>query len=565
MTHPLRSNFEVGSTPWAVRRAQWKALGISDADMDKPKVAIVDSSSELSSCFSHLGEVAERVKTGIRSAGGLPFVIHTAAPSDFITNAGRGARYLMPSRDLIPNDIEVAVEGAMLDGMVCLSTCDKTTPGHLMAAGRLNVPTVLVIGGYQSHGTFAGKPTDIEDVFESVGSVITGEMTQEHLRGMTDNAICSPGVCAGMGTANSMHLCAEALGMTVPGSAPTAANSQRMYELAEVAGRTVIDCIKQNRRPRDIMTRSAFENAVRACLATSASVNTLRHLQATSEETEADVDVYELFDRLGHSTPLLISLRPNGTTRMTEFEAAGGTRALLAKLGSRVNGDALTANGQTREEISQQLNPETLANGVIRDPQDPVEPGPAIVVPQGTLAPEGCIVKLGTRPQDLKFVGPAKVFSDQEEALLKLGDGTIKAGDVVVLRGLGPRGGPGIASASWFVAALNGTSLANKVMIVTDGQLSGLNTGVVAGQVAPEAAVGGPIGLVEEGDEISLDVAARRLDLNIADQDLSARRAAWQPPQDYIRGYLGQYASLVQPLSRGAVLRPVTVSDSQDT
>jgi dihydroxy-acid dehydratase len=257
----LRSNYEVGSTAWAVRRSQWRALGLSDEDMEKPKIAIVNSTSELSSCFSHLDDVAEQVKKGIREAGGLPFVIHTTAPSDFITNAGKAGRYLMPGRDLIPNDIEVAVEGALLDGMVCLSTCDKTTPGHLMAAARLNLPTVIVIGGYQAHGVLSGRPVDIEDVFESVGSVVEGHLTADRLKAMTENAICSPGVCAGMGTANSMHLCAEALGLTVPGSAPVAAASRAMAERAQEAGRLVVECIRTDRRPRDILTAGAFANA----------------------------------------------------------------------------------------------------------------------------------------------------------------------------------------------------------------------------------------------------------------------------------------------------------------
>ncbi|GFG53290.1 hypothetical protein CQY20_30835 [Mycolicibacterium agri] len=390
----LRSNFEVGSTAWAVRRSQWRALGLSDDDMEKPKVAIVNSTSELSSCFSHLNDVAERVKTGIREAGGLPFVIHTTAPSDFITNAGKGGRYLMPGRDLIPNDIEVAVEGALLDGMVCLSTCDKTTPGHLMAAARLNLPTVIVIGGYQSHGMLSRRPVDIEDVFESVGSVVEGQLSAEHFKAMTENAICSPGVCAGMGTANSMHLCAEALGLTVPGSAPVAAGSRAMAEHAQNAGRLVVECIRADRRPRDILTPGAFANAVRACLAVSASINTLRHMQAVAQEAESPVDVYRLFDELGPSTPLLAAIRPNGPVRTTEFEAAGGTRALLAHLGDLVDRTAITVTGETRGEISdayiKQQHDEPNPSTAIRTLGDPVAPGPSIVVPRGNLSPEGC-------------------------------------------------------------------------------------------------------------------------------------------------------------------------------
>lgn len=554
----LRSNFEYGSTPWAVRRSQWRALGLTDEDMDKPKIAIVNSTSELSSCFIHLDEVAERVKKGVRDAGGIPFVIHTTAPSDFITNAGKGGRYLMPGRDLIPNDVEAAVEGALLDGMVCLSTCDKTTPGHLMAAARLNLPTVVVIGGYQSYGVLTGQPVDIEDVFESVGSVVEGKITAEQLKDMTETAICSPGVCAGMGTANSMHLCAEALGMTVPGSAPVSAASRAMRDRAEDSGRLVVECIRADRRPRDILTPGAFANAVRACLAVSASINTLRHMQAVAQEAESPVDVYQLFDELGAATPLLAAIRPNGPVRMNEFEDAGGTRGLLATLDELVDRGAITVTGQTRGEVSDEFAKEKpdqpSPSTVIRPLSDPVAPGPAIVVPRGNLAPDGCIVKLGQQDRNLTFTGPAKVYTDQEDAISDLGDGALTEGDVVVLRGLGPRGGPGIASASWFTAALNGSSLAKKVMIVTDGQLSGLNSGIVAGQVTPEAFVGGPIALVEDGDEITLDVAARTLTLNVADDVLAGRAARWTAPATTEKGYLAQYAQLVQPLSKGAVL-----------
>ena len=549
----LRSNFAPGTTQWAVRRAQWRAMGLTDADLEKPKVAIVNSSSELSTCFSHLDELVEEVKAGVRVAGGLPFEIHTVAPSDFITSAGRQGRYLMPARELIVNDIEVAVEGAQLDGMVCLASCDKTAPGQLMAAARLNVPTVIVACGYQGHGQVCGAPTDIEDVFESVGTHARGDLSLPELRAMTDVAVCGSGVCAGMGTANTMHLASEALGMSLPGSTPVAASSTKLRTHATRAGRRIVEMIWEDLRPRDIMSAAAFRNAVRACLAVSGSVNAVRHLQAVSVEAGSPVDVYELFDDLGPKTPLLVAVRPNGPTRIEQLESAGGTQAVLKRLEASLDGEAVTVAGNTVAEQMRDVNepgPE-----VIRPVDAPVSAGPSLVLVSGSLAPEGGIIKLGAAARDLRFTGRAKVFDSQDAALAALADGTIRQGDVVVLYGLGPRGGPGVASASWFVAALNGAGLAGEVAVVTDGQLSGLNRGIVVGQISPEAAAGGPLALVHDGDPIAIDVEARSIELCVGTAVLQQRAhghlCAADGPES---GWLAVYREVVQPLSKGAVL-----------
>ncbi|MGH3449604.1 MAG: dihydroxy-acid dehydratase, partial [Haloechinothrix sp.] len=301
----LRSNFEPGTTRWAVRRAQWRALGITDEEMTQPKIAVVNSSSGLSSCYIHLDALSRIVQDAIRSAGGLPFEIRTTAPSDFVTSAGRSARYLLPSRDLIVNDIEVMVEGALLDGMVCLSSCDKTTPAHLMAAARLNIPTILVIGGYQASGLCGGKRVDIDDVYESVGSVASGELSLCGLTQLTDAAISGPGVCAGLGTANTMHIVAEALGMTLPGSAPIAAGSDRMNQLAHDAGRRIVRMVEVSLRPREIITAASIANAVTVTVAVGGSVNAIRHLTAIATEAELGLDVVSLFERVAKDVPLL--------------------------------------------------------------------------------------------------------------------------------------------------------------------------------------------------------------------------------------------------------------------
>ncbi|MEE8395516.1 MAG: dihydroxy-acid dehydratase, partial [bacterium] len=309
MTRPLRSNFEYGTSRWAVRRAQWRALGISDADMEKPKIAVINTSSELASCFSHLDGIAVEVKAAIRAAGGLPFEVRTAAPSDFITSAGHGGGYILPTRDLIANDIEVQVEGALLDGMVALASCDKTTPGQLMAAGRLNIPTIIVICGYQATGVFQGKQVDIEEVFLAAGHVASGEVTKEQLAGMSEVAVGGPGVCAGMGTANSMHIVCEALGMALPGAAPVAANSEPMMAQVRAAGQRIVAMVWDDLKPRDIMTREAFANAVMTIMSLSGSINSVKHLQAIAMETRCDVDVYGLFEQYADTIPLLSAVR----------------------------------------------------------------------------------------------------------------------------------------------------------------------------------------------------------------------------------------------------------------
>lgn len=557
-----RSNFEPGTTRWAIRRAQWRALGLTDEDMQKPKIAVINSSSEISICFSHLDEVARIVKDGIREAGGLPFEIKTTAPSDFITGAGRGGRYLMPSRDLLVNDVEVAVEGAVLDGMVCLSSCDKTAPAHLMAAARLNIPSILVIGGYQSCGQLHNRPVDIEDVFESVGELATGHITTKDIEDMCEVAVLSPGVCAGMGTANTMHIMAEALGMALPGSAPVAASGQRMRELAREAGRRVVSLVNEDLRPRDIMTPAAFSNAMAVGLAVSGSINMLRHLQAVASEGEINANVYELIDRLGRHVPLLCAIKPNGSGRIDELEADGGARAVMKQLESLLHLNVITVTGKT---VGDNIADIAVGNKVVGSLAAPIRPGPSVVILRGSLAPQGSIMKLGAG-KAARFRGGCKVFESQEGAMEALGRGEIKGGEVIVLRGLGARGGPGVASASWFVAAVNGAHLGEEIAVITDGQLSGLNRGFTIGQVMPEAADGGPIALVRDGDTVIIDIEARKIDLELSDNELKARRVALPPfvPGEKT-GWLALYQDRVQPLTQGGTLKPGVRTDQSAT
>jgi dihydroxy-acid dehydratase len=557
MTRTLRSNFEPGSVREATRRAQWKALGLTDADIEKPKIAVVNSSSELAICFRHLDGVAAIVKEAIWAAGGLPFEVRTTAPSDFIIAAGGGGGYILPSRDLVVNDMEIAVEGAQLDGMICLSSCDKTPPAHLMAAGRFDIPTILVICGYQPCGQVDGEHVDIEDVFLGGVEVSFGKLEPERLRRMADNAIRGPGVCQGMATANSMHVACEALGMTLPGSAPVRANSPRMIDMARRSGQRIVEMVLEDLRPRAIMTPGAFRNAAAAVLSVSGSINCIKHLQAAAIESGVDVDVYGLFNELGGAVPVLSAVRPNGEDSIEQFEDAGGARALLKQLEPVLDTSALTVTGAT---VEANLAGVTVADDEVIRPLDrPFSPDPPIVVLHGTLAPESAILKLGVRePGRLtRFTGPALVYDDGAAAIAAIRDGTVTAGHVLVARGMGLKGGPGMAGpASMILFAVDSAGLATDVAFVTDGQLSGLCLkGLTVAEVSPEAAVGGPLALVESGDTITIDADTRTLDLEVDEAELAARRERLGVPElPVTRGYLSIYQRSVQSMSTGAVL-----------
>jgi dihydroxy-acid dehydratase len=550
----LRSNFEEGTSRWAVRRAQWRALGLTDEDMAKPKIAVVNTSSEIAICFSHLDGIAAEVKKAIRDAGGLPFEIRTAAPSDFIISAGRRATYILPTRDLIANDIEVQVEGAQLDGMILLTSCDKTVPGQLMAAARLDIPSLMVICGYQSSGHIGNEHVDIEEVFLHAGYHAQGATSFERLKQMSEVAIRSPGVCSGMGTANSMHSVTEALGMCLPGAAPVAANSPKMWDHVRESGARIVDMVWEDLRPRQILTEGAFRNAARVDLAQAGSINCIKHLQAVSLEAGLDIDLYDIFDREGDRTPVLTAVRPIGPLSIEEFEAAGGARGSMKQLEQLLDTDVLTVSGKSVKENLEGF--EVSDENVIRPLDNPWGREAPIVLLKGSLAPETGIVKVGLRTPDRKLVfkGQAKVYENSLDAEVDLKAGNIVKGDVLVLRRQGVKGGPGMGGASRLVFAVEGAGLGPEVAVVTDGQLSGLvNKGLVVGEVQPEWAEGGPIALVETGDEIEIDVNAKRIDLNVPEAVLAERRAAFTPPPPTTdSGWLSIYERTVTPLTRGA-------------
>lgn len=536
------------------RRANWRALGLSKEDMEKPKIAVVNSSSELAICYAHLDGIAKIVKDEIRAAGGVPFEVRTAAPSDFITGAAKRGSYILAGRDIIANDIEVQVEAALLDGMICLTSCDKTPPGHLMAAARLNIPTILVIGGYQPSGQINGEPVDVEDVWSGAVGERFGAKPKFPVADMAENAIMGPGVCSGMATANTMHSVVEALGMALPGHAPVRANSPKMQANARAAARRIVEMVHEDLRPRQILTEGAFRNAIATVLAVSGSINAIKHLQATAVEAENGLDVFALWEAMS-DVPVLSAVRPTGEVRIEQFEDAGGARAILKRLESRIDTSALTCTGRTLGENL--AGYEIPGPEVIHPLESPVGPGPAIAILNGSFA-ETAVVRLGirdgSRPEE--FAGPARVFEDTAECLQAIEDGVVQPGDVVVARNQGLKGGPAMGgSASAILFALDAAGLAKTTAFVTDGQLSGLCLkGLTVAEVAPEAATGGPIGKVRNGDTIRISVAGRSIDLDVTAEELAARDGP-----GYVNaatGYLANFRQDVQPMSTGGVLLP---------
>jgi dihydroxy-acid dehydratase len=536
------------------RRANWKALGLSAEDMLKPKIAVVNSSSELAICYAHLDGIAKIVKEAIREAGGMPFEVRTAAPSDFITGAAKAGSYILAGRDIVANDIEVQVEAALLDGMICLTSCDKTPPGHLMAAARLNLPTILVIGGYQPAGAIDGEPVDVEDVWSGQIGERFGRKPKFPVAEMAENAIMGPGVCAGMATANTMHSVVEALGMALPGHAPVRANSPKMQDNARAAARRIVEMVHEDLRPRQIMTEGAFRNAVATVLGVSGSINAIKHLQAVAIEGEMDLDIFALWEEMS-DVPVLSAVRPTGDVRIEQFEDAGGARAVLKRLLPRISGDALTCTGKTLAENLAAY--EVEGPDVIQPMDNPVGPGPAIAILKGNFATSAVVrlgVRDGSRPEE--FAGPARVFESTADCMQAIEDRVVQPGDVVIARNQGLRGGPAMGgSASVILFALDAAGLAKTTAFVTDGQLSGLCLkGLTVAEVSPEAATGGPIGKVRNGDIVRISVQNRSIDLDVSAAELATREGpGYRTPAT---GYLANFREVVRPLDTGGVLLP---------
>jgi dihydroxy-acid dehydratase len=537
----------------APARAMLKAVGLSDDDLSKPLVGVANTWIEIMPCNVHLRDMAGRVKEGIRSAGGTPIEFNTIAVSDGISMGTEGMKASLISREVVADSIELVARGHLFDAVVALAGCDKTIPGTAMALARLDIPALVLYGGSIAPGTFQGRDVTIQDVFEAVGAQAAGRMTVEDLHALEDRACPGAGACGGQFTANTMATALEFLGLSFMGSAGVPAEDPARQEVARAAGRLVMEALHADRRPGRLLTRGSFENAILSIAATGGSTNGVLHLLALARESGVPLEI-EDFDRLSRRTPILADLKPGGRFVATDMQRAGGTRLLALRLAEAglLNGDEMTISGRTIGDEAREAR-ETPGQIVIRPLSDPIQATGGLAILTGNLAPEGCVVKMAGHTRT-RHRGPARVFDREEDAFAAVQARRIVPGDVVVIRYEGPSGGPGMREMLAVTAALVGQGLGEQVALLTDGRFSGATHGLMAGHVAPEAARGGPIAAVREGDMIRFDVEARRLDVEITEGEIRTRLESWRPPAPrYSRGVFAKYARLVSSASEGAV------------
>ncbi|HXW08492.1 MAG TPA: dihydroxy-acid dehydratase [Vicinamibacterales bacterium] len=537
----------------APARAMLKAIGLTDEDLQRPLIGIANTWIEIGPCNYHLRDVAGWVREGIREAGGTPLEFNTVSISDGITMGTEGMRASLVSREVIADSIELVVRGNLLDGVVALAGCDKTLPGTAMALARLDVPGLVLYGGSIAPGRFQGRDVTIQDVFEAVGACAAGRMTVTDLRALEDRACPGAGACGGQFTANTMAAACEFLGISALGSASPPALDAGRADVARQAGRQAVDLVRRGLRPRQVMTRAAVENAIAAVAATGGSTNAVLHLLAIARESEVPLEIDD-FDRISAGVPLLADLKPGGRFVATDLHRAGGTRLVASRLleAGVLHADAVTVSGRTIGEEAREAV-ETAGQEVVRRADAPLAPNGGLVILKGNLAPDGAVVKVAGYSRR-QHRGPARVFDSEEAAFAAIQGGRIQPGDVVVIRYEGPRGGPGMREMLAVTAAVMGAGLGETVALVTDGRFSGATRGLMAGHVAPEAASGGPIAALRDGDMIEFDVPARRLSVDLAPADITARMSGWTAPLPrYAAGVFAKYARLVSCASRGAV------------
>ncbi len=536
----------------APARAMLRAVGLSDEDLERPQVAVASSWNEVTPCNLHLNGLAAAAKDGVRQAGAVPFEFGTIAVSDGISMGHEGMKASLVSREIIADSVELMVHAERFDALVAIAGCDKSLPGMLMAAARLDVPAAFLYGGTILPGWAHGRSLTIQDVFEAVGSHASGEMSDAELGDIERAACPGAGSCAGMYTANTMSACAEALGMALPGSATAPAVSAERTELARRTGEATVAALAAGLHPRQIMTRAAFLNAAAVVMATAGSTNAVLHLLAIANEAQVELTLDD-FDVISRRTPHIVSMRPAGRFVMSELDQAGGLPVVLRELLSAglVDGDCVAVNGRTlAQNVEEALSPD---GDVVRAVKDPFKPDGGLAVLRGSLAPRGAVVKT-PGIESLRFEGTARVFEREEDCMAAVTARQVSKGDVLVIRYEGPRGGPGMREMLAVTAAIKGAGLGRDVVLVTDGRFSGATFGACVAHTAPEAFDGGPIGLVAEGDRIVLDIPQRRLDLLVDEAELSRRRSDWrQPEPNYRTGALAKYAALVSGADRGAV------------
>lgn len=533
-------------------RALLKATGLTDEEIDRPFIGVVNSFNEFIPGHIHLDRLGQAVKAGIRNAGGVPFEFQTIGVCDGIAMGHAGMRYSLPSRELIEDSIEIMVQAHQLDGLVMIPSCDKIVPGHLMAAGRLNLPVVVVTGGPMLPGFACDMELDLINVYESW---MAGGETLPLLEEM---ACPGAGSCAGLFTANTMACLTEALGLSLPGCATTHAVDARKIRIAKRSGAKIVELIEKGITARDIVTEKSIENAIRVDMAIGGSTNTVLHMPAIAAEFGLKLDLATI-DRLSRETPHLVNLRPGGPYHMIDLDRAGGIPAIMSRLSEKLNMDALTVTSRTiGEELREFLPANPKANAkVIATLNQPVHSEGGIAILYGSLAPEGCVVKqTAVSPAMLRHEGPAMVYDSEEEAMRGIVGGEIRAGDVVIIRYEGPKGGPGMRETLAPTSAIAGAGLSESVALITDGRFSGGTRGPCIGHVSPEAAVGGPIALVMRGDTIRIDIPGRRVDLLVDSAEMLRRAKDWKEPEPKIKsGVLARYRRSVTSASKGSVLR----------
>ena len=530
-----------------------KAVGFTDDDLRRPIIGIANTWTEIGPCNYHLRDLADEVKQGVRNAGGTPMEFNTVSISDGITMGSEGMRASLVSREVIADSIELVARGNLFDGLVVLVGCDKTIPGGVMALVRLNIPGLLLYGGSIAPGHWEGRDVTIQDVFEAVGAHAAGKMTDAQLCALEDAACPGPGACGGQFTANTMATVCELLGVSPMSTNAVPAMDASKAEVSRKAGETLMELVERDLKPREIVTRQSLENAIASVAVTGGSTNAVLHLLAIAREAGVPLDLDD-FDRINRNVPLLADLKPGGQFVATDLFQAGGIRLVanrLKELGV-LHEEAITVTGRTVGEEAASSE-ETPGQKVVHSVVNPIKTTGGLVVLRGNLAPDGCVVKVAGHAMT-QHTGPARVFDSEEEAFDAVEKGRIQAGDVVVIRYEGPRGGPGMREMLAVTAAIMGAGLGESVALLTDGRFSGATRGLMAGHVAPEAASGGPIAAIQEGDAVEFDLDSRTLNVVLTDAQLAERMAAWTPPSDrYDSGVMGKYARLVSSAATGAV------------
>ncbi len=541
----------------APHRSLLKAVGLTDEEMALPFIGVVNSWNEVIPGHIHLDKLAEAVKAGIRMAGGVPFEFNTIGICDGIAMGHTGMKNSLPSREIIADSIELMVEAHQFDGMVMIPTCDKIVPGHLMAAGRLDIPTIVVTGGPMMPGIVGDEPRDVISVFEAVGARQNNRLSDEELKILEDCACCGAGSCAGLFTANTMACVTEALGLSLPGCGTAHAVDAKKVRIAKHSGMKLLELVEKGIRPTQIVTQESLDNAIRVDMAIGGSTNTALHLPAIVLEFGLPLPLSR-FDEISRETPHLINLRPGGDRYLIDFERAGGVPAIQMRLKKKLDLDALTVTGKSLGENLKEyiiINPRANKE-IIASLDSPVHAEGGIAVLYGSLAPNGSVIKQTAVSQEMqRFSGPARVFDGEEEAMKAIMAKKIKPGDCVVIRYEGPKGGPGMREMLSSTAAIAGMGLIDAVALITDGRFSGGTRGLSIGHVSPEAAEGGAIALVRDGDVIEIDIPRRVLNLKLSQEELGKRRKAWKAPAPKVtRGYLARYQRFVRSADKGAVL-----------